>query len=836
MLDELKALVKKPMLWITMIGVALVPALYNLIFLGSMWDPYGKVSDLPVAVVNHDQAASYQGKTLTIGQDMVRQMTKNKQLDYHFVSNSKARKGLETGDYYMIITLPKELSAKATSILTDHPQKLTITYQTSKGHGFVASKMGESAMKSLETSVSKNISETYTTSLFSKMTDLQAGMTKAADASQQMSAGADQLKKGSQKIGTNLTKLADAGAQLSQGANSFSGGVAAYVNGVGQLASGINSLSGGLTTYTNSVSQLANGANQLNQQSAALIGGANQLQNGSTSAQQLTAGMSQIQQALSDLSQATSLTPEQSTQIAQLIQGLPALNTSIQNYNARLTTSSGDVSSYLAAIKTATQTIVDSGNSTTPAVATTDSNPQQTALSALQATATYQNLSPAEQAELSNSLAVVPTTTTSVTATPSVDANTVAQAQQILTNATSIETALTNLTSANQTNVETVKALAQSSAALLPGAATYLGQLSAGISQVNTSLTSQLSPAGSQLAAGMSQFSQQYASGSERLLGGIQAYTGALGQLDTGANTLASQNDKLSNSTAQLSNGANQLNAKSDQVTNGAGKLADGSEKLANGANQLSQGSKTLTDGLTSLTSGSHQLAEKLSSAQKNLSLVATKPKNAKTLTSPVTINHKDKDNVKTNGIAMAPYMMSAALMVMAISTNTIFRESLSGKKAKTVAKWLQQKLVVNGTIALLGALVLYLGVKWLGLTANYGSKTLGLTILTSMTFMTLVTALVSWDNRFGAFISLILLLLQLGASAGTYPINLSGKLFQTLHPWLPMTYSVSGLRESISMTGHIGSQVLALVIALGLSTVLIFLVARRHIQKTVAP
>ena len=45
-----------------MIGVALIPALYNIIFLSSMWDPYGQVSDLPVAVVNKDQSATYNGQ------------------------------------------------------------------------------------------------------------------------------------------------------------------------------------------------------------------------------------------------------------------------------------------------------------------------------------------------------------------------------------------------------------------------------------------------------------------------------------------------------------------------------------------------------------------------------------------------------------------------------------------------------------------------------------------------------------------------------------------------------------------------------------------------------
>ena len=71
MLEQLKYVLKKPSLWVVMIGVACIPALYNLSFLTSMWDPYGNVKQLPVAVVNEDQPSEFQGKDLKIGQDMV---------------------------------------------------------------------------------------------------------------------------------------------------------------------------------------------------------------------------------------------------------------------------------------------------------------------------------------------------------------------------------------------------------------------------------------------------------------------------------------------------------------------------------------------------------------------------------------------------------------------------------------------------------------------------------------------------------------------------------------------------------------------------------------------
>ena len=53
--NEWKAIFKNKFLIVILIALMLIPALYNVIFLSSMWDPYGKVSNLPVAIVNQDR-------------------------------------------------------------------------------------------------------------------------------------------------------------------------------------------------------------------------------------------------------------------------------------------------------------------------------------------------------------------------------------------------------------------------------------------------------------------------------------------------------------------------------------------------------------------------------------------------------------------------------------------------------------------------------------------------------------------------------------------------------------------------------------------------------------
>lgn len=750
MLEELKALIKSPKLWVTMIGVALIPALYNLSFLGSMWDPYGNVENLPVAVVNEDKSATLNDKTLTIGDDMVDSMSKNKALDYHFVSQKKADKGLKDGDYYMVITLPEDLSEKASSLLTDNPKKLNIKYQTTAGRSFVASKMSESAMTKLKDTVSENITETYTKAVFKSMSSLQDGLQEASDGGNELLSGSQQLESGSQTITDNLNTAAS-GSQT--------------------LADGTATLSSGLTTYTNGVSTLASGANELNSNSVALISGIAQLKESSTQVQRLVDGANSLTDGLQQLATSTTLSAEESANIQSLISGLPQLNAGIQQLNASVSEISTNVGI------TQISTVLSDIASQAQGILKAEEKDSSDRLAAIQATAAYQSLDASQQAELVNAL--------------NTSGNSVSQqAQQILTDVQTMKASLTALSplSSKVTELQAgVSQIASQSNIALPGSVAALTKLSAGLTKVNTVTTTQLVPGSSQIASGVSTLNTKLSSGANELLTGATTYTNAV---------------------SQIASGANQLVANNTQLTSGAFQLQSGAEALASGSSQLAAGSGTLTSGLTTLTSGLSILSSSLTDASKQLSLVSVTNKNAKLVSNPVSTKETDNDNVKVNGIGMAPYMIAVSLMVVALSTNVIFASSLSGRPVKNRFEWAKQKLFINGLISTVGSLVLYGAIQFLGFEANYEWRTIFLIILGGWTLMALVTALVGWDNRYGSFLSLVMLLLQVGSAGGSYPIELSPKFFQVVHPYMPMTYIVTGLRQTISMTGSIGTQV----------------------------
>lgn len=747
MLEELKALIKSPKLWVTMIGVALVPALYNLSFLGSMWDPYGNVDDLPVAVVNQDKSSTLNDQTLSIGDDMLDSMSKNKALDYHFVSAEKAEEGLENGDYYMVITLPEDLSEKAASLLTDDPEKLTINYQTTAGRSFVASKMSESAMTKLKDTVSENITETYTKAVFKSMSSLQDGLQEASDGGNELLSGSQQLESGSQTITDNLNTAAS-GSQT--------------------LADGTATLSSGLTTYTNGVSSLASGANELDSNSAALVSGVAQLKESSAQVQQLVDGANSLTDGLQKLATETTLSAEESANIQSLISGLPQLNAGIQQLNTSVSKISTNVDI------TQISTVLSDIASQAQGILEAEEKDSSARLTAIQATAAYQSLEAAQQADLVNAL--------------NTSGNSVSQqAQQILTDVQTMKTALTELSSKVTELQTSVSQIANNSNVALPGSVEALTTLSTGLNKVNTAATTELVPGSSKIASGIATLNTKLSSGASELLTGVTTYTSAV---------------------SKVASGANQLAASNSQLTSGASQLQSGAETLASGSSQLASGSDTLTSGLTTLTSGISTLTSSLSEASNQLSLVSVTNKNAKLVSNPVSTKETDNDSVKVNGIGMAPYMIAVSLMVVALSTNVIFASSLSGRPVKNRFEWAKQKLFINGLISTVGSLVLYGAIQFLGFEANYEWRTIFLIILGGWTLMALVTALVGWDNRYGSFLSLLMLLLQIGSAGGSYPIELSPKFFQVVHPYMPMTYIVTGLRQTISMTGSIGTQI----------------------------
>lgn len=262
---EWKSLFKNKILLLVVAAIITIPTIYTTLFLGSMWDPYGKVDHMPVAVVNLDKAVTYEGKELKVGEELVENLKDNDSLDFHFTDADDADEGIRNGKYYMVITIPEDFSANAATLMDEQPKKMQLTYATNPGTNYIAMKMSESAMQKIKTSVAEEVTRTYTETVFDQLTDIGDGMQEAADGAGEIEDGVQKLSDGNQEIYDNLQVLADSTLTFKDGSNELTMGLKDYTDGVVTLRSGAKTLAEGTGQLNDGAGELVTGVNTLNE-------------------------------------------------------------------------------------------------------------------------------------------------------------------------------------------------------------------------------------------------------------------------------------------------------------------------------------------------------------------------------------------------------------------------------------------------------------------------------------------------------------------------------------------------------------------------------------------
>lgn len=811
--QEWKNILKNHWIQIVLVALILIPSIYTVVFLGSMWDPYGNSGDLPVAVVNKDKAVEYNDKKLDVGDQLVKKLKDNDSLDFHFVNSKEANKGLKNGDYYMVITIPSNFSKNATTLLDKNPKKMVLNYTTNPGTNYVASKMDDSAIAKIKAEVSASVTKTYAETIFTSIGTMSDGFAEASDGTQQLSDGMTQLEDGNKTISDNLKVLASSSLTFKDGTNTLTKGLKDYTNGVvtanngiyqlktgvgtlgsatptlasgiSQLDSGTQALNKGVSDYTAGVSQALAGANQLVENNTALNAGVKALGEG---AEKLVAGNQQVVDGVKKLQENLETSKKTMAASQDSLTQLSDGKTSLDNYATLIKTlnASGDAKKQGIASK-----LLTSGLSRAEIDAYDLTN--------------YFPVDKYKDGVASYMDSVATYTTGASTAINTLSSSTKSSLNDLdvalnggtLTDGTKVPTGLVSGTQTVQAGLNEVNAkvnggkyvtvdndgnikqvTVDSKDALVAGVQAYtagVDSLQKGLTQIadnNTALTS----GATALADGTSKLNSNV----PELTKGITALTNGVDQLATGTSTLVSNN-------ATLMNGANQL-------SDGAGQISDGASKLAAGSDTLGDGIKSAADGVTTLNDALKSGAEesKIDSTDKTTDMVAT----------PVETSHKEISKVENNGHAMAPYMMSVGLYVTCLAFALMYPIRHGIKKAENAWKYWASKATVMYTVSTLAAIVM---VTALRLINGFEPVNLGLTyllaILVSAAFMSLVMLLSLTTGFIGDFLLLVFMIVNLGGSAGTYPLDTGPAIYKAIHKFVPYTYSVDGFRKTISMT-----------------------------------
>ena len=266
---------------------------------------------------------------------------------------------------------------------------------------------------------------------------------------------------------------------------------------------------------------------------------------------------------------------------------------------------------------------------------------------------------------------------------------------------------------------------------------------------------------------------------------------------------------ELSQNIGKLNDGLNQLYDGSNELSSGLHNLYNGTDKLNSGSNQISFGIKSLSNGTNTLSNGIDTLDKSVSSAKKELdtNIETTKEslKSTEGLSEyskePIKVKTKVVNKVDTYGTSFSPLFMSIGLWVGSLMMFVVLyydkeeRFNILGINSKKyVRQIISYHLLITLSSLTLGML-LHVLLKFN--VTNIPLYYLTLVLIGNM-FIGIIELLITCFKDVGKFIALILLVLQLAASGGTFPIETVTKGFRWMNPFLPMTYTINLLRESL--------------------------------------
>ena len=264
----------------------------------------------------------------------------------------------------------------------------------------------------------------------------------------------------------------------------------------------------------------------------------------------------------------------------------------------------------------------------------------------------------------------------------------------------------------------------------------------------------------------------------------------AVGRVSEVTGSVKSTTSRVATDAGKVADAAATVNRRVPEIIGAAETAVEQIDQLAKGAQRVADGQKKLTAGLKKATNA----LPKLSAAER--------AKDADAVSNPVHIASHVANPATYYGRGLAPFFFGVSLWVFGLVAFVLMRPIskraiAAGTNPAPVALggWLPPALLGSaGALVLLAVTDLALGLDPLDLAG-----TAGISVLAVCAFTALAQTLRTWLGLVGSAIMLVILIVQLGAAGGLYPVEVMPAFFQVVHPWMPMTYLVEGLRVTIS-------------------------------------
>lgn len=269
-----RARTRRPVTWLTVIGVLLLPVLIGGVLVAALYNPAQRLDHMSAAIVNNDRPVTLKGQPVPLGRQLTAGLVKGTgkadgNLDWTISNTKDAASGLKDGTYRAVVTIPEDFSADALSparVLSgthDAARRATIRVQSASDARVIDDAITAQLAQTAASTLGSSLSQSTLQNVFVSFTTLGDQLGKAADGAGQLATGAGATQRGTVSLADGVGALSTGAGTLATGADGIASGVSKLASGAGQLADGAGSAASGLQTWAAGANTLADKTGQV---------------------------------------------------------------------------------------------------------------------------------------------------------------------------------------------------------------------------------------------------------------------------------------------------------------------------------------------------------------------------------------------------------------------------------------------------------------------------------------------------------------------------------------------------------------------------------------------
>lgn len=265
---DVKGLLKNFLALVIAVGLCALPALYAWFNIYANWDPYANTGNIRIAVASLDKGwTNKDGDKLNMGQNVIDNLKESDSIGWVFLDTEKeALDGVYSGDYYAAVVIDEDFTYSMYNAIADNFTNPKITYYENQKKNAVASKITDTAVSTLQTSINEQFIKAVTETVFQTTNGISDELSDTDAVNtfiQKIDAVNENLKGYSSMIDSFMAGNATIGDVTNDADNSLSQGQSLIGDGIGKLEEGQKGLDSTQASFQNFSTNITNSMNQI---------------------------------------------------------------------------------------------------------------------------------------------------------------------------------------------------------------------------------------------------------------------------------------------------------------------------------------------------------------------------------------------------------------------------------------------------------------------------------------------------------------------------------------------------------------------------------------------